>query len=94
MKKYYVHYYNNFGNTYNLYWTDSPDMEKNLPDGAKRISRKETISLCVQEKYARKHDQNFSGYAMTAIYPADYDFNDCIENDSRYYLDGYVWNRK
>lgn len=25
-KQYFVHRYNNFGNAYNLYWADSPEM--------------------------------------------------------------------
>ena len=39
MKKYYVHYYRDFSNTYRLRWTDRPAMEHALPEGVERITR-------------------------------------------------------
>lgn len=91
MKKYYVVYTDNFANTYNLYWTDSAEMEKMLPDGAEQISRKEAIALAAREKRARKENPNFSGYASDTIYPADYDDAKAPFID-RYYtlVDGYI----
>lgn len=69
-RQFYVHYYRDFGNTYRLYWADSPEMIANLPDGAERITYKQAVALCNRESYARKHDQAFSGYADCAIVPA------------------------
>lgn len=91
-KQYFVYYYNNFGNTYNLYWADSPEMIAALPENAERISRKKAIQLCRDEKYRQKCDSSFSGYATTSIFPADYPEDEDIRNDKRYSLvDGYIW---
>ena len=65
-KAYYVEYYRDFGNTYNIYWL--PDGEP-APAGLERITRKQALDLCKQERYRRKYDQAFSGYADTWIWP-------------------------
>lgn len=69
-RSYYVHYYRDFGNTYNLYWADCPEMIANLPDGAERITYKRAVELCRREREARGFDQAFSGYADAMIMPA------------------------
>ena len=93
-KQYFVHRYNNFGNTYNLYWADSPEMIAALPEDAERISRKEAIRLCREERYRRKHDPSFSGYATDTIFPADYPDDQDIRSDKRFYLvDGFIWDK-
>ena len=69
-KKYWVHYYKNFGNTYNLYWTDSPEMEEILPDGAEQISRKKALELARAEAWREKYDTGFA-MATAYIYPTD-----------------------
>lgn len=86
MKKYWMAYYNNFGNTYVLLWTDSKEMENKLPwnkehNNVIRISRKEAI------KRARENAKEGTDgyyYASELICPAggpvdpdclDYDFN-------------------
>lgn len=91
MKKYYISYWRDFGNTYDLMWTDSPEMEKQLPANAERISRKEAIEKCLEELTARKNDPAFSGYASAAVYPAGYDGD--IVNDRRYTLVNHIWER-
>lgn len=65
-KAYYVRYYRDFGNTYNLYWL--PDGEP-APAGLERITCKKAVDLCKQERDRRKYDQAFSGYADAWIWP-------------------------
>lgn len=65
-KAYYVEYYRDFGNTYNLYWL--PDGEP-APARFERITCKQAIELCKQERYRRRYDQAFSGYADTWVWP-------------------------
>lgn len=89
MKKYYVHYWNNFANTYNLYWAETPQqIAKAESKGYECISRKYAEKLCVEENYRRKTDYNFSDYASNVILPFDYD-GDWI-NDKNMYKDGYM----
>lgn len=66
-RAYYVHYYRNFGNTYNLYWALGGEA---VPANWERITRKAAISLCIRERDARRQDPAFSGYGDTRIYPA------------------------
>lgn len=66
-RAYYVHYYRNFGNTYNLYWALDGET---VPASWERITRKAAISLCIRERDARRQDPAFSGYGDTRIYPA------------------------
>lgn len=93
MKKYFI-VRGNFGNVYALYWADSPEMEKLLPEGAERISRKEAERLAAAENYRKKHDKSFSGYADSAIYPAGTRWDFCPEGDPRYQKIGYIWDRR
>lgn len=46
MKQYFVHYFRDFGNTYNLYYAECPEDFAALPDGAERISRVLCKTLC------------------------------------------------
>ena len=91
-KSYYIHYYADFSNTYNLYWADSPEMVSTLPAGAERISRDRAFSLCRSERERRKYNPSFSGYADRTILPAGYDGD--IVTDPNYILRGYIWDRK
>ncbi|MEG2679413.1 MAG: hypothetical protein RR949_05680 [Oscillospiraceae bacterium] len=72
MKKYYICYWNDFGNTYNLYSVessaDAAALEK-LGD-CERITLKEARRVISQERDARKYDSAFSGYGATQIIPA------------------------
>lgn len=83
----------NFGNIYSLFWTDSPEMETKLPDGAERITRAEAIKLCRDERQRRKHDRAFAYYADAQVYPAGYPDDSDISADRRYTLSGYIWER-
>lgn len=98
-RKYYVHYWRDFGNTYELYYTDK---EINR-DGFERITRREAIRLCAEEKERRRTDPAFSGYASVTIKPYEYDYcpdgnaqNDGADiwNDKNYYLNDYIWELK
>lgn len=93
MKKYFVAY-GRFSNEYSLFWADSPEMEKLLPEGAKRISRKEAERLATEENYRRKFTPSSSGYADSAIYPAGTRWDFCPESDPRYRKIGYIWDRR
>lgn len=89
MKRYYVKYYNNFCNTYNLAWAETTEQiaiaEKN---GMERITRKQAEKLCSDENYRRKTDYNFSGFASSIILPIDY--NDDWMNDRLMHKNGYI----
>lgn len=93
MKKYFV-VYGRFSNEYALYWADSADMEKLLPKGAERISRKEAEQLAATENYRRKHNMNFAYFADNTIYPAGTVGDFCPEWDPRYQKIGYIWERR
>lgn len=92
MKRYYIKYYNDFSNAYNLVWAETPEqiaMAEADGIGWERISRREAEKKCSAENERRKYDCSFSGYADSAIYPIDYD--GCAVNDPRMYKDGYLW---
>ena len=95
MKKYYIFYYKDFGNTYSLFWADSPEMEAELPEGAERITRNQAEAKCREERRLRKFDPAFGGYGDAEIFPADYDreFYD-IRNNPNFFLDGFIWEKK
>src|SRR5699024_5336693 len=89
MKKYYI-VRGNFANVYTLFWADGPEMEAKLPENAEQINRKEAENLCRDEKWRRKYDFAFSGYASSTIFPAGYAGSDFgLYDDRRYELRGY-----
>ena len=49
MKRYYVEYWNNFGNTYNLYWAETPEQIEKAEKFCERISRKDAEKLCTAD---------------------------------------------
>lgn len=74
MRKYYVNYYKNFSNTYDLIYTETPEEEKTaLTKGYQRITRKKAFGLCVDARYLRKTDPSAAGYASAYIYPLNKD---------------------
>lgn len=74
MRKYYVHYWRDFGNTYNLYYAETTEQEALAREmGAEQITRKRAEQLCRDENYRRKYDTAFSTYADNVIYPIDFD---------------------
>lgn len=76
-RKYWIHYYKDFSNTYNLCYTETSDEEKRMEDkGWERITRKEAVNKCVAERRRRKEDAMFSGFADAVILPFRYDVNE------------------
>ena len=72
MKRYYVKHPRNFGNEYSLCWIDAADKKgcQQLEErGYERITRKAAYAYVSQEKWARQHDQAFSGYGDIRILP-------------------------
>lgn len=65
-KAYYVEYYRDFGNTYNLYWAP---YDIHVPASFQRITRQKAEKLCRQERQARRDNPDFSGYADTYVWP-------------------------
>lgn len=89
--KYYYVYYEGFANVYTLFWSNK-ELDN---DKLERITRKEAIHLCVEEKWRQKTDPAFSGYASTTIIPYDYDYeNGSLVNDSNYWLNDYIWEKR
>ena len=92
MRKYYVNYYKDFSNTYDLIYTETPEEEKTaLSKGYHRIPRKKAFSLCADARYLRKTDPSAAGYASAYIYPLDKDAAYDYMNDE-YRIDetGYI----
>ena len=94
-RQYYIHYYKNFGNTYDLIYADTEDDLTLIPEDAERITRKEAEAFCSRENYRRKCDPSFSGFADNMIYPVGLDSykRSDIYNDHRFYRNGYIWER-
>ncbi|MCD7737571.1 MAG: hypothetical protein LUH58_00805 [Lachnospiraceae bacterium] len=104
-REFYVDYYRDFGNTYNLYYADTPEMR---PLCGEKISKERAMELIRQECWARRNDHSFSGCADAEIYPGGY-FNDDwimgaggyidrkyrreIAKDENYKLINYIWER-
>lgn len=73
-RKYFVHYYLDFGNTYHLFYTDDgTDLEN-----CERITRKEAERLARRETQRKKDNYAFANYADEYIYPYD------MTEDERY----------
>lgn len=68
MKKYYIRYYREAGNTFELRWIDNKeDEEIAIAEGFKRITRKEAIQKCIN---AREEERvNGYTYGSTEILP-------------------------
>lgn len=69
MKKYYVNYYLNFANTYNIISVESENDKKifSTLEGYERISLKKAKKLITREKEQRKNNPAFSHYAPIKI---------------------------
>ena len=91
MRKYWIHYYRSFGNTFALYYTESAEEEKYLPANAERITRKDALKMARREGDSRKFDGAFSGFADAEIYPVN--SPEDIINDRRYKLVGRIWEK-
>ena len=94
MKKYYISYYRDFGNTYILYWAETPEQIAALPENAKQITRRDAERKCAEEKAARKQSPSFSCFASAVILPADYSGEEDWRDDpKRYRLNGCIVER-
>lgn len=89
MKKYFVHYYQDFCNTYNLYYTDEKFPFELLPKGVEQITRKEAETLARMERSRRRWEPSSAYRAAANIYPAGYDGD--ILNDRKFILNGCIW---
>lgn len=67
-RKYYVHHYRDFYNTYHL-WYVEPGTPFEVPPAWRQIARKEAIALAREETRRRKYESSSAGYADEAIYP-------------------------
>lgn len=90
MRKYWVQYWRNFGNTYNLFYTENPEEESMLPKNAERITRKKALQLAREESDRRKFDGAFAYYASATIAPIG---ERDIVNNHHYKLIGRIWER-
>lgn len=90
MRKYWVQYWRNFGNTYNLFYTENPEEESMLPGNAERITRKKALQLAREESDRRKFDGAFAYYASATIAPLSVED---IVNNSHYQLIGRIWEK-
>ena len=91
MRKYWVQYWRNFGNTYNLFYTENPEEESMLPGNAERITRKEALKLAREESDRRKYDEAFAYNADSEIYPVS--FVGDIVNNPHWQCVGRIWER-
>lgn len=73
MKHYYIKYPRNFGNEYELYSVNAgtPAEAYLVGRGFERITRKNAEEKCAVERWARKTDPAFSGYAPAHVIPFD-----------------------
>ena len=93
MKKYYVDYWRDFANTYNVYYTDETMDGFEVPDEWERITRKEAERLVRRERWRREYDTSSSGYASAWIYPADLEEYELNLHASRFEWDGLFVER-
>ena len=70
MRKFYIQYYSDFANTYNLCYTDSREEDAQaIACGMERISRKEAENKCKDEKLRRMYSPSFAYNADSVILP-------------------------
>lgn len=69
-KTYWIHYPRNFANEYDIVSATTEAQRKTLKaHGYERIPLKRVRELCSLEKWRRKYDELFSGYAPTEPIP-------------------------
>lgn len=94
MKTYFVHYYKDFRNTYNLYYCETAEDYAALPEGAERITRKEALRLASAEAGRRKFDQSCCGNATSVIFPAAASDSDIFNCDAKFFRNGCIMERR
>lgn len=88
MKKYYIRYYREYGNTFELRWIDNEeDEEIAIAEGFKRISRKEAIQKCINAREEKR--VNGFAYGSTEILPLNIKPNSYISDFNT--DDGYIY---
>lgn len=96
-RRYYIYYYKDFGNTYELYYAENlKEAQLAEEKGFSQIGRKEAERKCREEKDRRKHDPSFAYFASTTIMPIALieKFEDCIEpEECGYHLNGYIYEK-
>ena len=102
MKTYYIRYPRDFANEYDLCYCENKDEENAaVAAGYERITRKEAERKCRNEKWARQHDQAFSGYGDDTIVPwsfltdprnnPDHPAYPICPDEANLTLNGYIW---
>ena len=95
----------NFRNEYLLLFTENADQSLDLRNqGCERITRKEAVQFCIDERKRQRSNPDFSGYASASVYPYNYikhEFSQItpdnkikdINANEKYWLDKYIWMR-
>ena len=86
MRKYYIQYWRDFANTYNLIYTEGNEP---APNNAERITRAEALRRC-RDALALAAAGVPDPYKPTAIYPASVDDDPANHG---YTLRGHIWTR-
>lgn len=100
MKQYFVNYYWDFANTYNLLHIDSENpahiaaLSERYPR-AERITRREAERLCVKERAARRRNGGMFAFRADAhIFPVDYNvYREDYMDDYKFRVNGYIIER-
>lgn len=91
MKRYFIKFYNDFSNTYNLAWAETPEqMEIAKNEGWSQISRVKAINFCKKEREKEHYNSMFSGYASRYIYPIDIDIMEINYPLKNYSVKNYI----
>lgn len=89
MRKYYIQYWNDFANTYNLIYTEGSEP---APDNAERITRAEALRRC-REAAALIAAGCPDPYRPAAIIPASLAPYHVHPATAGYTLRGHIWQR-
>lgn len=83
MKRYFVEHYRDFANTYNLYYAESQEQEREaISKGYERIPRRVAERMCREEREREQYSPMNAGYASTVILPIWYPTNRDWRTDS------------
>lgn len=93
MKQYFIKYPRNFNNEYSLRWAEknSAEAAEAIESGYEPITRKAAIEKCRAERWARKHDQAFSGYGSAIIVHLDFEGGESEAREQLTTSDGYIY---
>lgn len=94
MKKYYILFPRDFANEYVLRHVEAGSKEEKeaINNGYERITKKEAVAKCQEERTRRKCDPSSSGFGSDSIYP--YGYGIYLNPMADYYTkDGYVYEK-